>query len=214
LRAQSYHHGDLREALLQAVEEIVVEQGVEGVSLRAAARRVGVSHAAPTHHFGDKRGLLSAFATRGFMRFTDALASAHDADAPDSPEADLLACGRAYVTFALTHRPYFSVMFRPELLDWTDDDLRRNGDAAFAVLLDRVAACRDDADECATQQLALTCWSLVHGLAHLLVDGPLAAKASAPDGGGPPSWAPDAAARTVLTVLRDGLRAQPGWRPP
>ena len=202
-----YHHGDLREALLGAVAGIVEEEGVEGVSLRAAARRVGVSHAAPAHHFGDKRGLLTAFATRGFHRFTRALETARDPHSPGAAEADLVACGRAYVEFALRESHYFAVMFRPELLDTGDGELQRAGGAAFDVLVRRVGACVAGAPirdrEGTTQRVALTCWSLVHGLAHLLVDGPLAQAGS---------WTPDAAADAVLGVLRDGLRGQPGWR--
>lgn len=212
---QTYHHGNLREAMLDAVAEIVVDGGVEAVSLRAAARRVGVSHAAPTHHFGDKRGLLTAFATRGFERFTDALTAARAAapahvmhDAADAPDTALVACGHAYVEFALAERHYFAVMFRPELVDWSDPDLRRAGDASFGVLLEVVAGCREGgaATDPETRRLALAAWAMVHGLAHLLVDGPLAGMA--------PGLSADSAYAAISPVLLSGLRAEPGWRGP
>ena len=202
-----YHHGNLAEALLEAVGEIIAREGVEAVSLRAAARHVGVSHAAPTHHFGDKRGLLTAFATRGFRRFAAALEQAAAGLGDEAePEDRLIACGGAYVRFALEERHYFDVMFRPELTDFGDEDLHAAGDAAFMVLLRRVAECRvgADTDDPETRRLALAAWSLVHGLAHLLVDGPLPGMA--------PGLTPDQAVAAVTPVLRDGLRAQPGWQ--
>src|SRR5947207_13010795 len=70
---QSYHHGDLHDALLKAAETVLERDGVQGLTLRAAAREAGVSHAAPTHHFGDMTGLLSALAAVGFRRFAAAL---------------------------------------------------------------------------------------------------------------------------------------------
>lgn len=206
-----YHHGNLAEALLAAVGDIIASDGVEAVSLRAAARRVGVSHAAPTHHFGDKRGLLTAFAARGFRRFARALRDAAAAPGPDgrpaSPEQQLLASGRAYVRFALEQRHYFDVMFRHEFTDFDDPELHEAGEEAFGVLLELVAACRADGlvDDPDTRRLALAAWSFTHGLAHLLVDGPI------------PDMEPDvdvqAALDGVVPVLLGGLRGEPGWRP-
>lgn len=198
----AYHHGNLPEALLGAVEEIVTESGVEAVSLRAAARRVGVSHAAPAHHFGDRQGLLTAFATRGFGRLTAALRDAADRTA--DPEEALVSSGVAYVHFALEQRAYFDVVFRPELCDHDEPGLAAAGDEAFAVLLERVAACIDGAspDDPQVALLAMACWSLVHGFAHLSLDAPHTAALPAED-----------LAPLIVGVLRDGLRGQPGWRP-
>lgn len=211
-RAAHYHHGNLAEALLGAVGEIIDADGVDAVSLRAAARRVGVSHAAPTHHFGDKRGLLTAFATRGFQRFVVALRDS--GEPPDTAaltggneaETRLLACGAAYVRFAMEQRHFFEVMFRPELVNFDDEELHVAGDAAFGVLLERVAACRRDGDveDPQTRRAALAAWAFVHGLAHLLADGPLE--------GMEPDLTPEAAVEATMPVLREGLRAQPGWR--
>ncbi len=102
----SYHHGDLRRVLLSTAAEAIAESGPAALSLRELARRAGVSHAAPAHHFGDKAGLLTALATQGFDLLADALRQAGD---------DLLDTGVAYVGFAVRHRAHFDVMFRPEL---------------------------------------------------------------------------------------------------
>jgi AcrR family transcriptional regulator len=199
----AYHHGNLPDALLDAVAEIVRERGVDAVSVRAAARHVGVSHTAPMHHFGDKRGLLTAFAVRGFRRFTEALQAAGADD--DDAEQALRASGAAYVRFASTDTAYFNVMFRPELLDHDDPELSEAGDAAFGVLLDRVAHCLEagDVDDPETYQLALYAWAMVHGVAELFVDGPMSRE---------PELTIDAAYDLVAPMMIAGMRAQPGWR--
>ena len=100
---QSYHHGDLHDALLKAAETVLERDGVQGLTLRAAAREAGVSHAAPTHHFGDMTGLISELAAVGFRRFAAALTNAANAAASQSAHARLDAMGIAYVTFARTY---------------------------------------------------------------------------------------------------------------
>lgn len=199
-----YHHGNLPEALLDAVADIVSERGVEGVSVRAAARHVGVSHTAPTHHFGDKRGMLTAFALRGFQRFRDALVAA-GSDPALAPEEALRRCGHAYVRFAGSHRAYFEVMFRPELVDHDDPALSAAGEAAFGVLLDRVARCRRDGDpdDPETRRLAMAAWAMVHGLAELYIDGPLPHMDE--------TTTLDGAFDATIPVLLDGLRATAEW---
>lgn len=102
---RGYHHGDLPRALLDAAVEVIAESGPAALSLRDLARRAGVSHAAPAHHFGDKAGLLTALAVQGFDLLADALRGAED----------LLSAGVAYVDFAVGHRAHFDVMFRPDL---------------------------------------------------------------------------------------------------
>ena len=113
---RSYHHGDLRAALLAAAVEVIDESGPAALSLRDLARRVGVSHAAPAHHFGDKTGLLTALATEGFELLAEALA-------PTRPPGDLVELGVGYVLFAVQHRAHFEVMFRPDLLHQDDPGL-------------------------------------------------------------------------------------------
>src|SRR5215218_3535844 len=126
--ARPYHHGDLRRALLQAALEAIAEVGPAAVSLRDLARRAGVSHAAPAHHFGDKAGLLTAVATDGFRRLAATLGEAYEAT------GSFLEVGVAYVRFAVTHRAHFEVMFRPELNHTDDPELVRARDAARALL--------------------------------------------------------------------------------
>ncbi|HEV7962299.1 MAG TPA: helix-turn-helix domain-containing protein, partial [Actinoplanes sp.] len=106
---QTYHHGDLRRALLDAAAEVIEEQGPAALSLRDLARRAGVSHAAPTHHFGDKAGLLTALATEGYGLLVAELAEEWAAT------HSFLEQGVAYVRFAIRHRAHFEVMFRPDL---------------------------------------------------------------------------------------------------
>src|SRR5436309_16131655 len=141
-RPETYHHGSLREALLQAAERILERDGIQGLTLRAAAREAGVSHAAPKNHFGDLSGLLSDLAAVGFARFRGAM-EAHIRKSDPAP-ARLEAIGRGYVTFARTHPDLFLLMFRSERLDFTRPALRSAADAALDVLAGTVRAVRDE----------------------------------------------------------------------
>jgi len=173
-RKTSYHHGNLREALLQAALELVREQGAAALSLREVARRAGVSHAAPAHHFGDKAGLLTALAVEGFIRFTEAQ-RAGAARGGDDPALRFSWLGWAYVMFAAEHRAYFEVMFRPELLRRDDPALAEAALAAYQVLLQTVGAAlggNPAPDELALR--ATVAWAGAHGLATLWLDGNLA----------------------------------------
>jgi AcrR family transcriptional regulator len=197
-----YHHGDLPSALLDAVDGLLREGGLDAVSLRAAARRAGVSHAAPAHHFGDKAGLLAAYASQGFERFAAVLRDARDGTA-GTGEDRLRAMALAYLGFVRDERPRFEVMFRPELIGEHRQDVHDVGAASFAVLADEIAACLD---ETATEEdvggLALSAWSSVHGLAMLTADGVLEdMEVSA-----------EAATAPVLATLLAGMRAHPLWR--
>jgi AcrR family transcriptional regulator len=158
--ARPYHHGDLRRALLEAALQAIAEVGPAAVSLRDLARRVGVSHAAPAHHFGDKAGLLTAVATDGFERLAATLRETYQAT------GSFLEVGVAYVRFAVTHRAHFEVMFRPELYRTDDPDLVRARDAARALLYPPAVdlANSPDGDDV---RAAVAAWSLVHGLATL-----------------------------------------------
>lgn len=162
---RGYHHGDLPAAALVEVDRIVRERGLAAVSLREVARRLGVSNAAPSHHFGDKAGLLTAYATQGFE-----LLAAHLGEASDRDE--LLALGQAYVAFAIERPGHFAVMFRPELLHDGDPDLLAAGAAAFGALAAAIASVRGlpPHDE-GVQFAAAGAWSLVHGFATLWLGG-------------------------------------------
>lgn len=175
-QAAPYHHGSLQEALLTAAERILERDGLPGLTLRAAAREAGVSHAAPTHHFGDLTGLLSELATLGFRRFREALLSA--ADRQTAPGARLDAMGSAYVSFAKTYPGMFTLMFRSERLDPTRPALAEAMEAAGAALGQAVGAQRQETivKQAPTLQQAarmVRAWSMVHGFAVLLLDGRL-----------------------------------------
>ena len=164
-----YHHGDLRRALLDAALQEVLAVGPTRLSLREVARRAGVSHAAPRHHFGDKAGVLTALAAEGFARLAEATAdAARTARVLDD-------VGLAYVRFALDSPAHFAVMFRPDLFDPDDVELVRSRDAAAAVLLEGVAAeLGPDASEDELQAGVIAAWSMTHGFASLWLTGNLA----------------------------------------
>ena len=119
-KSRPYHHGNLRTALIAAAEAVITERGVDGFSLREAARRAGVSPAAPGHHFGDARGLLTAVATAAFTELGDVLAAA--AAVPGDRRPRLEAQGAAYVGFALAHPAAFDLMWRRAVVDAADPD--------------------------------------------------------------------------------------------
>jgi AcrR family transcriptional regulator len=159
--ARPYHHGDLPRVLLEAAVEAIAEVGPAAVSLRELARRAGVSHAAPAHHFGDKAGLLTAVAADGFRRLAATLRETYEAS------GSFLEVGVAYVRFAVTHRAHFEVMFRPELYRTDDPELVRARDAARALLYPPAAEANNSPDDGGDVRAAVAAWSLVHGLATL-----------------------------------------------
>lgn len=162
-----YHHGDLRRALLDAAAGEIARTGIADFSLRALARATSVSHAAPTHHFGDKRGLLTALAVQGHRWLTAEL------EAVD----DFLEVGVAYVDFAFAHPVHFEVMFRPDLLHRDDPELILARTASRAVLQSGVAQIspRTAGSAPSSGSAALAAWSLAHGLATLRLTGNLPA---------------------------------------
>jgi AcrR family transcriptional regulator len=167
-----YHHGDLRSALIEAGTQLLAERGMEGFSLRECARRAGVSPAAPAHHFGDAKGLLTAIAARGFAEFGAALEAAQAGLTTRSIR--LRAQGRAYVRFAQANPAFFDLMWRSPLLNQADPELRKAADAAFATLQSAVP----ESGQGKQNANAVAAWALVHGYARLMLDGPLA---DAPD---------------------------------
>jgi AcrR family transcriptional regulator len=171
-RKTSYHHGNLRSALLDAALELVREEGLSAISLREVARRAGVSHAAPAHHFGDKAGLLTALATQGFELFGAAL-RAGTARAGEHPKQRLAWAGWAYVMFAAENRAHFEIMFRPELLHYEDPGLITTASAAYQELSDSVKLYSPNASEDELKLHAVRAWAEVHGLATLWLHGNL-----------------------------------------
>lgn len=171
-----YHHGALQQALLEAAEKVLERDGLQGLTLRAVAREAGVSHAAPTHHFGDLTGLLSELAAIGFRRFNVELEKASAFDGPAAARA--MARARRYVAYAAAHPGMYQLMFRAERLDMARPALHEAADIAFAGLAGTVGArhATTAKDELSLEQAAAIAraWSMVHGFTMLLLDGRLA----------------------------------------
>lgn len=163
---RKYHHGDLRTALLDAAEAELAERGVESFSLRQVAKRAGVSHAAPAHHFGDAGGLLTALAAEGFRRFLAAQARREAQAAPD-PRAQLTAAGLGYIDFALARPALFRLMFGSDRPDFGDAALSEASEAAYRHLDAQVTATGGALPDIAAV------WSLAHGIADLMAAGRL-----------------------------------------
>lgn len=172
-----YHHGNLPRALLDAALAVMADQGVAALSLREVARRAGVSHAAPAHHFKDKTGLLTALAIEGFEKFRVALEQARD-QAPEHPLARYAATGKAYVRFAVAHPQHFELMFGHERIDMTNADLQSAGKCAYDVLLEVTAAAQGEglAPKLPTDLMATGAWAFVHGFATLWLAGNLSGR--------------------------------------
>ena len=171
-----YHHGALRDALLKAAERVLERDGLSGLTLRAVAREAGVSHAAPTHHFGDLTGLVSELAAIGFRQFNAAMVAA-GASAGAPPEK-AMARARAYVAYAQAHPGMYGLMFRTERLDMKRPSLCEAANASFAGLAGAIGVSRQE--QISEQALSLAqaadvarAWSLVHGFTMLLLDGRL-----------------------------------------
>jgi AcrR family transcriptional regulator len=172
-----YHHGALRDALLEAAERVLERDGVAGLTLRAVAREAGVSHAAPTHHFGDLTGLVSELAAIGFRQFNLAMAAAGAGGS--SPIEKAMARAKAYVAYAQAHPGMYGLMFRTERLDYSRPSLHEAAEASFAGLAGAIGASRHEEiheEALSLEQAAAIAraWSLVHGFTMLLLDGRLA----------------------------------------
>jgi len=169
-----YHHGDLRAALLAAAEAELAEVGLERFSLRSVAKRAGVSHAAPAHHFGDVEGLLTALCAEGFRRFL-AAQNAREDDAPRDPASQIVAAGLGYIDFAMEAPALFRLMFASQRPDFRSDDLTAWAGAAYGHLTAQVAAVGGEvrADKVPTRDVA-GIWATAHGLADLMLSRPMA----------------------------------------
>ena len=171
-----YHHGALHDALLEAAERVLERDGLAGLTLRAVAREAGVSHAAPTHHFGDLTGLVSELAAIGFRQFNTAMELAGSAGR--SPIEKALARAKAYVAYAQAHPGMYGLMFRTERIDMTRPSLHEAAGAAFAGLAGAVGAGRHEhiSEQAFSLEQAAAiarAWSLVHCFTTLLLDGRL-----------------------------------------
>jgi AcrR family transcriptional regulator len=202
---RTYHHGDLRRALLDAAIEVIADAGPAALSLRDLARRAGVSHAGPTHHFRDKPGLLTALATEGFDLLAETLLAATAiSHAPTTPTphapttptgGSLLELGVVYVQFAAEHRAHFEVMFRPDLYRAADPVLvqaRQRAEQALRGSTSHVVGSDDGDRPDEVREAGVAVWALAHGFAMLWLSGALSQA---------PGVDPATAARTLLSRL-------------
>lgn len=164
--AVRYHHGDLPNALKEAAVGLITEKGPAGFSLREVARRAGVSHAAPAHHFGDSTGLLTALAVDAFRVLHGALAEA--AASTNDPSERLVVLGKAYIQVGRSYPAHTAVVFRSDLVDVDNPDYAEWGAMAYQVLVDTIedirAAHNPDLD---VADAATLTWSAMQGLVEL-----------------------------------------------
>ena len=197
---QPYHKGDLPALLLKAAEDELSENGLERFSLRAAAKRANVSHAAPAHHFKDMTGLLSALAADGYRRLVKAQTQ-RQAQAGQGAVDQFVASGLGYVDFAEAHPALFQLMFASEKPDRSHPDFAAASLDAYGKLEREVAALYPG-DVAADRRtiLLMTSWSVVHGLAELIIsgraEGPLQLSSRTPD-------ARDAMIRAILLRVHE-----------
>ncbi|MFT3922282.1 MAG: TetR/AcrR family transcriptional regulator [Myxococcales bacterium] len=200
----SYHHGDLRRALIEAAERMIETDGPSELTLRQVASRAGVSVAAPYRHFTDKEALLAAVLAKGFRELARCTEEARKG--AGSSLAALQSVGLAYVRFAAEHPSIYRLMFGPECDKASHPDLQAAGEEAFGVLLAAIQACHGAGELSGNPgDIALASWSLVHGLASLHADGALA------------PVLPDVddiqrAARSAIQLLLRGIAASPAGR--
>ncbi len=170
-RRTSYHHGNLREALLEAAIRLIAEVGPKAFTLREVARRAGVSHNAPYRHFQDKDELLAAVGTEGFRELTEAMLVA--AKSQTSALGRLKRAGLAYVSFALRRPEHFTIMFDASAFERKHPDSVAAGEQSFGTLLSFVKSCQDEGQLPSGDplQFALLAWSMVHGVAKLAITG-------------------------------------------
>jgi AcrR family transcriptional regulator len=190
-RASTYHHGALRAALIRSAREILESEGYEALTLRAAARRAGVSQAAPYNHFADKAALLAAIAALGFKEF--AAAMRHEIDAAEDAHGRLNAAGIAYVAFATSNPGLFKLMFGSSVHQASGDaDLDTARTSAYEVLRGAVHSVQQSipSDTAHDDLESLRSWAFVHGLATMINEGTIA-----PDAYGARS------ARELITAL-------------
>jgi AcrR family transcriptional regulator len=191
-RRDSYHHGNLREALVEAALRLITERGLAGFAFAELARAAGVSPAAPYRHFRDRNALVAELARRGFEQLQAALEQAWNQGRPD-PAIAIERCGRAHLAFARRDPASYAAMFDAGGVE-PDPDLKAASDAAFAVIrraADAACAAATTARRPPALMVALHVWSLSHGVASLFI--------------GPPSFARRALPMSAEDLLEAGL---------
>jgi AcrR family transcriptional regulator len=169
--ANSYHHGDLRRALIDAALTMVIEEGAWNFTLREVARRAGVSHAAAYNHFEDKSALLAEVAALGFQSLTQRLEAAARGRSRSARQA-FAGIAAAYVRFGVEHPAHYRLMFGAELDKARYPVLQEASDATFGILTDVLEQGQSSGQvrQGPVRDQALAAWSLVHGLTTLLID--------------------------------------------
>lgn len=180
-RADRYHHGDLRRAMLQAAVRTIRSHGVDGLTLRGVGSTLGVSRTALYRHFTDKAALLAAVAAEGFRMLRTELRESWDRGGHGL--AGFAAMGSAYVQFAVEHPSHYRVMFGADILEVDHAELKQEGAGAFQVLVEAIVALQTQTlargDD--PQQMARFVWATVHGVAMLAIDGRLGNESAAVD---------------------------------
>lgn len=200
--------GELRARIVRASIELIEEEGLAHLSMREVARRAGVTHQAPYHHFADREAILGEIAEQGFRllgeRFNE-VARENPRGTPQREVDRLIRLGETYVEFACKHPAHFRIMFRPELVDLERcPSARAEGDSAFGTVQRIVHEAVEGGVPARPSEGALVAflWSTVHGLSCLLLDGPLAMKM--------PDTAREAQIAGVLRATRTLLQASLG----
>ena len=198
-----YHHGHLKEALVDAAIRTMDAESLQAVTLRRLAREAGVSHAAPYHHFPDLDALLAAVAARGFFLLREKM-SGDEPGTKTEPFRRLQAAGTAYVSFAVSRPELFRLMFSGRWRDTTGyPELQEAARLAFSALKEMIGEATGQGDGPShLVSAARAAWALVHGIAMLLVDG----RIDTPPGKGSVEWAEELT-REVMTVMGSGLRS-------
>jgi AcrR family transcriptional regulator len=197
---RGYHHGNLREALVEAALRLIAERGPGGFTFAEAARAAGVSPAAPYRHFRDQHALLAEVARRGFEQFTAQLERAWADGRPD-PFAAFQRCGKAYLAFARANPAAYATMFGPAAAHADDPELRAAAERAFAVLrgaAEAVCAALPPGAKAPPLMVALHTWAISHGIAALFVGTPDAPRRPMP-------MAPEDLLEAAMLVYLHGL---------
>jgi AcrR family transcriptional regulator len=201
---RGYHHGNLREALIEAALDLIAQKGPAGFTFAEAARHAGVSPAAPYRHFRDRDALMADVARRGFERFEGQLAAAWDQGRPN-PLAAFDRLGKAYLAFAHEEPAYFSAMFESGLSMAEHRELAEAGDRAFGVLrsaCEALVAGMPAAKRPPPMMMALHIWALSHGIASLFARGDAARR--------PLPMTPEELLEAAALIYLEGLGAKGG----
>jgi len=169
---ETYHHGDLASELLQAARLVLAENGLESFSLRTVAKRAGVSHGAPAHHFKDVNGLLTELAALGYEHMAKMI-EARQIEATVDPELQIVAAGIGYIDFAIENPSLFRLMFSSERPDRNNARFAEASMTAFDLLVTHVSNLfgLDLPNDPMAMRQVMTSWALVHGLAELVISG-------------------------------------------